>query len=259
MMRAWVIWLAAAGLCAAQTPAKNPFANDAQAAKDGRPLFRLMCSPCHGIHAEGGRGPNLTRGTYSAGDTDADLFNVIANGVAGTEMADFQTRIGDENVWRLVTYIRSVTKRDTEHVTGDRERGLQLFWAKGQCGQCHMVKGQGGRMGPDLTLAGRQKSLAYLRQSILDPNADLSPGYYAVTVVTRDGKKIQGAQRGYDNFSAQLIDASGNFYSFEKSEVASMKREFRSLMPDIYKSMFSQAELNDLLAYLVSLRGEEKR
>ncbi len=258
MRTGWVLWLVLAGVCAGQAPMKNPFADDPQAGKDGRPLFRIMCSPCHGIHAEGGRGPDLTRGTLSVGDADADVYNVIANGAQGTEMADFLTRLGDENVWRLVSYIRSVARKDVEKVTGDRERGLKLFWAKGQCGQCHTVQGQGGRMGPDLTSIGRQRSLAYLRESIVDPNADLTPGFNAVTVVTKGGKKIVGVQRGFDNFSAQLMDVNGNYYSFDKDQVASMKREFKSMMPD-YKSTFGDSELNDLLAYLVSLRGEEKR
>ena len=56
------------------------------------------------------------------------------------------------------------------------------------------------------------------------------------------------------------MDVKENFYSFEKSELISAKREYRSLMPGTYGRLFSETELNDLLAYLVSLRGtEEKR
>lgn len=260
MIRACLIGLAVVGLCPAQSSPKNPFANDPRAAADGRPTFRLFCSPCHGIKAEGGRGPDLTRGVFSAGDGDADLFNVIANGATGTEMPEFQSRLGDENIWRVIAYIRSVTKRDSTPVTGDRQAGEKLFWAKGQCGTCHMLGSKGGRMGPELTRIGRTRSAAYLRESIVDVNADLTPGFFAVTVVTKDGKKIVGVQRGFDNFSAQFMDAGEKFYSFQKSEVTSMKREFRSLMPDNYRKMFSDAELNDLVAYLAGLRGaEEKR
>ena len=85
------------------------------------------------------------------------------------------------------------------------------------------------------------------------PNDDLTPGYNTITVVTRDGKKIVGVQRGFDNFSAQLMDAQENYYSFLKSEASSVKREFRSLMPDGYGKMFTKAELDDLVAYLTSL------
>ena len=85
------------------------------------------------------------------------------------------------------------------------------------------------------------------------PNADLTSGYNTITVVTRDGKKIVGVQRGFDNFSAQLMDARENYYSFLKSDVTSVKREFRSLMPEGYSKVFTEPELNDLVAYMAGL------
>ena len=115
------------------------------------------------------------------------------------------------------------------------------------------ISERGGRMGPDLTRIGRTRSLKYLRDSVISPDADLTPGYNTITVVTRDGKKIVGVQRGFDNFSAQLMDAQENYYSFLKSDASSVKREFRSLMPDGYAKMFTKAELDDLVAYLASL------
>ena len=251
-----MLCLLTAGVCLAQTAQKNPFANDSRAAEEGRVAFRGSCGACHGIRAEGGRGPDLTLGTYSVGNSDADLFNVIANGAAGTEMQGFAARYESDDIWRLVSYLRSVAGRGGAAApTGNREKGSDLFWGKGQCGKCHMVEGRGGRMGPELTLAGRQRSMTYLKESILSPNADLTPGYNTVTVVTRNGKKIVGVQRGFDDFSAQLMDAGENYYSFMKSDVSSMTREFRSLMPDNYRNLFSDVELNDLLAYLASLRG----
>ena len=257
MKKIWLVWLAMAVVCAAQGKKTNPFAGDAQAAKDGRHTFRMFCTYCHGIRAEGGRGPDLTLGTYSVGESDAALFDAVANGVPGTEMPEFLERLGEEDVWRLVSYIRSVARRETTGVTGDPEAGKTLFWGKGQCGQCHLVDGQGGRMGPDLTRVGRRRSLAYLRESVLEPNADLTPGYPTITVVRRNGKQIVGVQRGFDNFSVQLMDAREAVHSFLRSDLRSVKREFRSLMPDNYWSLFGEAELNNLLAYMVSLRGKE--
>lgn len=258
MRRILIPALALAAMCAAQTPRTNPFANDPTAIGDGKPMFSLRCAPCHGRNAEGGRAPDLTRGTYSVGDTDEDLFSVIANGAAGTEMPDFLARIGQDNVWRLVAYVRSLAKRDAEQLNGNAENGKALFAGKGQCVQCHAIDGQGGRMGPDLARVGRQRSLKYLRESLTDASADLTPGYNTVTVVTRDGKKIVGVQKNFDTFSAQLMDVAGNYYSFMKSDVTSITREYKSMMPD-YKSTFSESELNDVLAYLVTLRGEAKR
>ena len=71
------------------------------------------------------------------------------------------------------------------------------------------------------------------------------------------GAKITGVEKGFDNFSARLIDLSGRYYSFLKDNVASMEIEYRSLMPSNYGRMFNPHELDDLLAYLASLGGEK--
>src|SRR5437870_3709093 len=98
---------------------QNPLAADPQAAETGRWTFRILCAPCHGIHAAGGRGPDLTLGTYSTGETDRDLYNVIARGVAGSEMAGYEDRVDADGIWRLVSYIRSVAHKSTTSVPGN--------------------------------------------------------------------------------------------------------------------------------------------
>lgn len=231
--------------------AQNPFAQDAQSPEKGRVVFRIYCAPCHGIKAQGGRGPDLTRGTYAAGERDEDLYRTIRNGVPGTEMPDF-SEINEDVTWHLVSYIRSASARVHPAVSGDAQNGERLFWSKGGCGNCHRVGNKGGTLGPVLSRAGRQRSYDYLRESILKPDADISPGYETIEVVTNDGKQITGVQRGYDNFSAQLIDPAGKFYSFDRDQVKSMRRELRSLMPD-YSKKLTGPEIDDLLAYLMTL------
>ena len=257
-MKTIVILALTAAVGAAQAPRTNPLSSDPKAAEEGRVAFRGSCSLCHGIKGEGGRGPDLTIGTYSTGNADADLYDVISNGAAGTEMPGFAARFENDDIWRLVSYVRSIAGSASSRITGDVAKGEQLFWNKGQCGQCHMVNGRGKRMGPELTRVGRQRSAAYLRESVLMPGADLTPGYAMITVVTKDGKKIVGAQRSYDDFSAQLMDSSETYYSFQKSDVASIKQEQKSLMPDTYGRVFSAPELNDLVAYMASLRGTRR-
>lgn len=240
----------------ASLAAQNPFAGNATEADAGRGLFRIMCGPCHGIKAQGGRGPDLTLGVYNAGNEDRDLFRVIAGGVSGTEMPSYGARIGDENVWRLVTYIRSVTNRRERPPLGTAANGEKLFWGKGACGNCHRVGQRGSAMGPDLTLAGRKRSIEYLRQSLVKPNADLTTGFYKITIVTKQGTTISGTQRGFDNFTAQLMTMDGALHSFRREDVKSAEREYVSLMPAYDK--WSESELDDMVAYLVSLRGEAK-
>ncbi|HEX4594989.1 MAG TPA: c-type cytochrome [Bryobacteraceae bacterium] len=250
--------LVLAGCCLAQQKQapNNPYAGDAHAIELGRVQFRMSCASCHGLHATGGRsGPDLTRGTFAAGDTDADLYRVVSSGVPGSEMPGFDGRLEDEQRWRLVAYVRSLTPHDSAPIAGDPAAGEKLFWEKGTCGQCHRVGSRGSGLGPNLTRAGRQRSVAYLRESVTSPNTEITPGYATITVVTRDGKKITGLDKGLDNFSARLMDLSGHYYSFQKDDVASIQREDRSLMPATYSNMFSAKELDDLVAYLVSLGG----
>jgi putative heme-binding domain-containing protein len=237
----------------------NPFAGNAQAIESGRVQFRMSCASCHGLRANGGRsGPELTRGTFTAGDTDADLYHVISDGVAGTEMPSFAERLTEEERWRLVAYVRSLSPADTSRVTGNAAAGEKLFWEKGNCGQCHRIGLRGSTLGPDLSRAGRQRSIPYLRESIVSPDADVTRGYATVIVSTRDGKKLTGIERGFDNFSAQFMDLTGRYYSFQKDDVASMQREFRSLMPLNYGRLFTPQELDDLLAYLAGLGGPNR-
>jgi putative heme-binding domain-containing protein len=254
---ALLVLLLVAGAKAQDVVPSNPLANDPHAIELGRLRFEQSCAPCHGKDAGGGRGPSLLTGKFASGGRDYDLYRTIFSGVGGTEMRGYGSFLGQVNVWRLVSYIRSLSTRSEEVVTGNAAEGEKLFWGKGACAQCHRVADKGGAVGPDLTRIGRERSLSYLRDSLLSPNADLRPGYTTVTVVTRSGKTIVGAEKNIDNFSVQLMDTSGNFHSFQRSKLTSVKREYSSLMPDIYKSLFAPHELDDLLAYLKSLKGAQ--
>ena len=85
-----------------------------------------------------------------------------------------------------------------------------------------------------LTRVGRERSLDYLREKLLDPSKSITPGYHTIAVTLRDGRVIRGVEKGFDDFSAQLLDVNRQFHSFRKEEVASMKREEQSLMPADY-------------------------
>jgi putative heme-binding domain-containing protein len=181
---------------------------------------------------------------------------VIANGVPGTEMAGFAGDIKEEDIWRIVAFVRSLARHDVPALPGDRAAGEKLFWGKGACGGCHAVNGKGGRLGPELSRIGRERSLAFLRESVLTPNSDLRPEYATITAVKRDGTKIVGVG-SLDNFTVQITDVAGNYYSFSRSDLASCTRELKSLMPDNYSRSLKPAEIDDLIAYLVNLRGAE--
>jgi putative heme-binding domain-containing protein len=238
--------------------ATNPFAHDPQAGEAGRLVFRIYCSPCHGIRGEGGsRGPALTAGHYSVGDSDDALFTVIHDGVHGTGMAAFGGRVIDDNIWRIVSYLRLLSAHDNATAQGNSANGEKLFWGRGGCGECHTIGGKGGKVGPNLTRVGKQRSLAYMKKVILDPNANPSRRT-SVTLVTNSGLKITGTARGIDNFTVRMVDANGDFHSFLKDDLASVTQETKSTMPDVYGRLFTTVELDDLLSYLATLTGDSK-
>ena len=93
-----------------QNPSRptNPFANDLAAMADGRTLFiRMNCSGCHGGRAGGGMGPSLRDEDWLYGNTDAQIFSTIAEGRAHG-MPSWSSKLTTEQVWKLVTYIKSL-------------------------------------------------------------------------------------------------------------------------------------------------------
>ena len=248
--------LLAASVCSAQPGRTNPFHNSAADIDTGRATFRIYCAPCHGIGAAGGSGPDLTLGVYEVGDSDEDLFEVIKDGVNGTEMQGFGERMNDNTIWRVVAYLRSVARKETPVLTGDASRGESIYQGKGGCAGCHRIAGAGGRLGPNLSRIGRTLSFARLREALVEPSKNIAKGFDTIAVVERDGEAVRGRQMSIDNFSVQLMDSREEIHSYLRDEVRSVEQEPKSLMPS-YEGMLSGSEIDDVLAYLVSLRGDQ--
>jgi len=249
---------------------KNPFAGDAKAAKLGEYQFRINCAFCHGLSARGGgRGPDLTKAQKRHGNSDADLFRTISQGVPGTAMpAGVNGGIGvgmtDEEIWQVITYILSIQVKAPAVPLGSPGRGKELFYGSARCGTCHMVEGKGGRLGPDLTDAGSMRSVESLVDSVRNPSRRLAQRmkeaakefpqeYETVKVTTPEGKKITGVTLNEDNFSLQMMDADEKIYLFEKDKLNSFEKSRESLMPPYDATTLSEKDLNDLVAYLLSV------
>lgn len=221
---------------------------------DGKATFRSNCAFCHGLVGGGGRGPALNLGRFLHGSTDDDIRGVIQNGVPGTTMPSFEFE--KDELAHLVAFVRSLSGASSQHsapVAGDPIRGRQVYESNG-CSGCHQIGSEGSVFGPELTRIGAGRSAAYIRESIINPSADIPEDYAGVTVLTRDGKRITGVRINEDTFSVQLRDASQNFRLFQKNEVQRVIPEKNSLMP-AYNSLRGE-DLQNLLAYLDTLRGD---
>jgi putative heme-binding domain-containing protein len=218
------------------------------AAESGARSFRTHCSSCHGRNAQGGRAPDLTVTTHD----DAELARIVAQGIPGTPMEAYGAKLSASEIARIVVFIRAAN-RDATQITGNAARGETLFWSKGKCGSCHGVRAQGNRIGPDLSQIGGQRSIPSLRESLVSPAAVIAPGFTTVAVVTKEGKAFRGIERVFDDFNVILLDDSGAVRSFDRAQLRSAERESGSLMPDA-RTALSQSELEDVLAYLWSLK-----
>lgn len=256
------------GQTAQEKPVANPVTGDAATIQEGASLFRANCSPCHGLDAKGGgRGPDLSSGRWMHGSSDAEIFRTITQGVPGTQMP--ANRFEDSETWAIIAYLRSLTPSGQAKASGDAAKGEQLFNRRAGCATCHMVKGHGGLLGPDLTRVGASRSIAYLIESIREPDKELSEGmqdpnnhyglplvYDTVTVDLKNKEKVTGVAKNEDTFSVQVLDTNQRLRLFLKSEVLDVVHERKSLMPAYTEQMLNAAELQDLLAYLESLRGD---
>jgi cytochrome c oxidase cbb3-type subunit III len=248
--------------------AKNPYAGNAKMAKLGEYEFRANCAFCHGLGARGGgRGPDLTRTPKKHGDSDQEIFTTISNGVPGTAMPPngaTQQGVGmtEQEIWQVIAYIRSVEHKPVE-MTGDSVRGRQLFFGSAACSTCHMFKGQGGRLGPDLTTAGAARSLDYLTDSIRSPGRRLAQGlgeamkeftveYETVNVVTAEGTKLQGTLLNEDSFTIQFLDTREQVHSFDKAALKSWEKSRVSLMPIYDEKTLPEKDLQDVLTFMVN-------
>jgi putative heme-binding domain-containing protein len=252
---------------------KNPFAGDAKAAKQGESQFRANCAFCHGLGARGGgRGPDLSRAQKRHGNSDADLFRTINEGVPGTAMPPngaTQQGVGmtEEEIWQVISYIRSVQVKTPARPAGNAAHGKELFNGSAACSTCHMIQGKGGRLGPDLSTTGSARSTGYLVESVRSPSRRLAQGiseamkefsqeYETVTVVTADGTKFMGAVLNEDHFTLQMIDTREQLHLFEKDKLRSLEKSRDSLMPAYDQKTLSDKDLEDVIAYLLAVGAQ---
>lgn len=267
--QSWVVGVVfLAAICIAQD--QNPLANDPKAAKAGEYEFRINCALCHGLGARGGgRGPDLTRDQKRHAHNDAEMFQVISNGIPGTAMPANGTNgqgvgMTDTEIWQIITYIRNQEVKASAKASGDPAHGKQLFFGDGNCSMCHMVEGKGGRLGPDLTAVGGSRTREAIIDSIRNPSRRLAWGltestkefpeeYETVTIVTQDGKQIKGVTLNEDSFTVQFMDSGEHIYLLEKDKLKSFQKTRESMMPKYDADVLSDKEVDDIVAFLASV------
>jgi len=162
-----------------------------------------------------------------------------------------------EKIWGKVSPESAGEKKARVHgikvslklAKGDVQRGKGLF--KQHCGNCHLLFGEGAKVGPELTGADR-KNLDFLLTSMVDPSAVIRKEYMSHIVATSDGRTINGLVAEATPTALTLIDSKAQKIVVQQSDVEAMKPSSTSVMPERLLDSLDAQAVRDLVAYLQS-------
>src|SRR5215813_2655469 len=239
-----------------EAAAKSAQVGDPKAPETGKRHFEARCAACHGADGKGGeRGPDIISSERARRRSADDLSELIRKGIPAAGMPAFQ--LPGRELQELVAFVRSLSAPAIESAApGDVAAGAAFFFGKGNCSSCHMVKGRGGLLGPDLSELGIERTLPEIEQSLRAPGARLTPGFRLVSARLRDGQRLRGFAKNESNYDLQLQSLDGKLRLLHRDEIAELIRETASLMPEVKAS---QDEMRDLIAYLSRLSGVETK
>jgi putative heme-binding domain-containing protein len=143
---------------------------------------------------------------------------------------------------------------------GEPARGQAIFSSdQARCAQCHTFRGQGGKVGPDLTEIGARKSRAEIYREIAAPSAAIEPGYTPYTVATRDGRVVVGVVRAEGADAIRVTDTNARETLVRRGEIQEIRPSATSIMPPGVAAGMGEAGVRDLIAFLVSPAGSNRR
>ncbi|MBY0505268.1 MAG: PQQ-binding-like beta-propeller repeat protein [Bryobacteraceae bacterium] len=230
------------------------FTLSAFAQTDVRETYAKQCAGCHGEDARGTQqGPGLLGSARLRRRSPANLRTIITRGIPAAGMPAFP--LPAATLDGLVAMIVSLNATAAEAVIpGDRAAGQAYFAGAGRCATCHLVSGAGSAKGPDLTAVARRLTVEQLRESLLQPGAQVVDGYRQATLQLRDGSVRRGFLRSRSDYDVTLQTPEGRLEPVSLDRVARLTEEPGSAMPALQAP---EPVLQNLLAYLGSLKGLE--
>jgi putative heme-binding domain-containing protein len=178
------------------------------------------------------------------------------------DVAERIGRIRDERIAALAKKLWPELKpRTSEELRGEITRvadvvrsgvgrpkaGREIFRA--QCGKCHVLFGEGGKVGPDLT-AYKRDEIELMLLSVINPNAEIREGYQTRLVATSDGRLLSGILVEQDPQIVVLRSVEGTLMAIARDEIEEMSVAPQSMMPVGLLKQYNDQELRDLFGYL---------
>ena len=157
----------------------------------------------------------------------------------------------DDSAWKIVAYIRSLRSRASdENVEGNLEHGAELFHGTARCSECHMIRGNGGLLGPDLSNIGAERTLRQLLEALTTVRPNIPFGFQPVRIRTKSGETVSGVIKKENNFSMQVMDRQYRLHLLNRDELRDVDYSTKSLMPNDYGKRLTPGELQDVLRFL---------
>jgi len=140
--------------------------------------------------------------------------------------------------------------------TGNAANGAAVFRNKrgANCIACHIVKGEGARVGPELTEVGSKYPRATLIESVLYPSKQLLDGYELSVITLQSGERVSAIIQSEDDQKFTVAKSDGSISTIPAAEVTRHIKSKNSLMPDGLANAMTQQEFFDLIAYLETLK-----
>jgi len=138
---------------------------------------------------------------------------------------------------------------------GDAVLGKKVFFEneKVQCSRCHKINGKGGEVGPDLSKVSATRDRAYLLESIILPNKQITQGFEGSIVVLKTGAPVIGMVKSEDEKTLSVLGADGKTVTIQKEDIKTRRRQPVSAMPPMGE-VLTPREIRDVVEYLSSLK-----
>ena len=152
-----------------------------------------------------------------------------------------------ENKWTYDELLTYLTGPEGSH--GDPEAGAKVF-AKAQCIKCHRYGDRGEGVGPDLTTVSRRFQKKEILESILFPSQVISDQYASKTIITTDGRSINGLVAPQPDGSLVVLQSNTEKVTIAASDVETMVTSKVSAMPEGLLNPLTLEDIANLFAYL---------
>ncbi len=208
-----------------------------------------LAAVCHNLH-----GQRWLLERVESGELSQDLTFAAADALLSSADEAIRERAGRHlSLPASADSVPLPPVAELASMRGDVERGRALFADKATCAKCHVVRGQGKEVGPELSEIGGKLSREAMFVSILDPSAGISHNYESYSLILDNGTVLSGVLVSQTDDSVTIKTAEAVVQTFPRREIELFKQQSISLMPaDLQKNLTAQ-ELVDVVEYLTTL------